>query len=483
MRRYALAFIAGAMLLATACVDEVTITVTPVSPTDTSTPRNRGTTVPGSSDTTRPEQPTATTRSTTPTTIGPASEPVPMETVIADIQSFWTKNLPEVFGEEYTALSADKIVAMEPGSPALRCDGERVRYRDVQDNAFAAPCSEGTTVVYDAAGLIPSLEDRFGPAAPAVVLAHEWGHVAQFEGNAPIDRVATYVVEQQADCFAGAWVKESGDRLGGVFSDASSLDGLIGALLDFRDVPGDNVLAADAHGSGFDRVRAFQEGYEKGVGECADYLTNPPPTTQIPFTQADIETLGNLSIDEMLPLVIGDSNYFYGKLFPGFTPITTLIALGRAGVSETTCNKTMVTAEDLVVRYCKPEGTIAYNDDLIEELHTEIGDNATGTLLGLAWAEAARQFKGKAADTSGSLTVLRQQACLTGGWFQSVLINDGSDATRAPFSFSAGDLDEAVSVFVQFGSQGRLSEPGAVFSTVAALRQGVTGGAESCGVK
>ncbi|MGE0306592.1 MAG: hypothetical protein AB7N61_03310 [Acidimicrobiia bacterium] len=478
MRRSTFAFIAGALVLASACVDDVTITVTPLSPTDTTTPS--ATTRPGST-TTEPEQSSSTNSPSTPTDTTP-SEPVPLATVIADIQSFWSDNLPGVFDQKYTPLPDARIVAMEPTTPSLRCDGERVRYRDVQDNAFAAPCSEGTTVVYDARNLLPSLEDRFGPAAPAVVLAHEWGHVAQFQGGAPIDRVATYVVEQQADCFAGAWAKGSGERLGGVFADAGSLDGLIGALLDFRDAPGDNVLAADAHGSGFDRVRAFQEGYEKGVGECADYLTNPPPTTQIPFTEADFATQGNLDFDAMLPLVIGDLNYFYGKFLPGFTPITELVALGRAGESQSTCNKTVVTADDLVVRYCKPEGTIVYNDDLIQELHTEIGDNATGTLLGLAWAEAARQFAGETPDSSGALDVLRQQACLTGGWFQSVLTNDGSDDTRDPFSFSAGDLDEAVSVFVQFGSQGRLSEPGAVFSTVAALRQGVTGGPESCGV-
>jgi hypothetical protein len=479
MRRSTLAFIAGALFLATACVDDVTISITPLSPADTTAPS--ASTRPGSA-TTEPDQSSPTTSSSTTTTIT-ASEPVPLPTVIADIQSFWNDNLPGVFDKQYTPLPDTKIVAMKPTTPSLRCDGDRVRYRDVQDNAFAAPCSEGTIVVYDADSLIPTLEDRFGPAAPAVVLAHEWGHVAQFEGGANINRVATYVVEQQADCFAGAWVKGSGERLGGVFADAGSLDGLIGALLDFRDAPGDNVLAADAHGSGFDRVRAFQEGYEKGVSECADYLTNPPPTTQIPFTQADVATQGNLDFDTMLPLVIGDLNYFYGKFLPGFTPITRLIALGRAGERQATCNKTVVKADDLVVRYCKPEGTIVYNDDLIQELHVEIGDNATGTLLGLAWAEAARQFAGKKPDSSGALDVLRQQACLTGGWFQSVLTNDGSDDTRAPFSFSAGDLDEAVRVFVQFGSQGRLSEPGAVFSTVAALRQGVTDGAQSCGVK
>ena len=60
------------------------------------------------------------------------------------------------------------------------------------------------TVNYDNQDLFPGLYKKFGAFALAQVLSHEWGHVIQTEAGTEFP--ATILAEQQADCFAGAFV-------------------------------------------------------------------------------------------------------------------------------------------------------------------------------------------------------------------------------------------------------------------------------------
>ena len=63
----------------------------------------------------------------------------------------------------------------------------------------------------------------------------------------------------------------------------------------------------DAHGSGFDRVSAFQDGYERGVAECARYEDDPPPVVAIPFGSfADRRSGGNLPIGQLIEPLVAD---------------------------------------------------------------------------------------------------------------------------------------------------------------------------------
>lgn len=76
--------------------------------------------------------------------------------------------------------------------------------------------------------------------------------------------------ELQADCFAGAWAKHAQyDKVFDVTS--GDLDGALAGILDVRDTPGKERFDRDAHGSGFDRVGAFQDGYDNGLAKCKEY--------------------------------------------------------------------------------------------------------------------------------------------------------------------------------------------------------------------
>ena len=69
-------------------------------------------------------------------------------------------------------------------------------------NAFY--CLQSNFIAYDDVALMPRLAETFGTFSVALVLAHEWGHGIQDRaGNG--DEQTVYL-EQQADCFAGAFL-------------------------------------------------------------------------------------------------------------------------------------------------------------------------------------------------------------------------------------------------------------------------------------
>src|SRR5690606_11812022 len=150
---------------------------------------------------------------------------------------------------------------------------------------------------WDRVNLIPDLQERFGSLTVGLVMAHEFAHAVQVRAGV---LGATVTLELQADCFAGAWVDDVDDRIPTFHTGADALDSAVAGLLELRDSLGVPGYDASAHGSGFDRVSAFQEGYEDGPEACATYADDPPPVVAIPFGSAtDQATGGNLPLDEL----------------------------------------------------------------------------------------------------------------------------------------------------------------------------------------
>ncbi len=48
----------------------------------------------------------------------------------------------------------------------------------------------------------------------------------------------------------------------------------------------------NAHGSGFDRVSAFQDGYDNGLERCKDYRDDEPMVLELPFSNVADEARG-----------------------------------------------------------------------------------------------------------------------------------------------------------------------------------------------
>ena len=62
---------------------------------------------------------------------------------------------------------------------------------------------------------------------------------------------------------------------------AADLDTALAGILDLRDTPGTSNIDPNAHGSGFDRVSAFQDGFDNGPGKCKDYRDDEPMVLEL----------------------------------------------------------------------------------------------------------------------------------------------------------------------------------------------------------
>ena len=145
-------------------------------------------------------------------------------------------------------------------------------YEEIAGNAFY--CGNGDFIAFDEQALLPKLREHFGEFAVGLVLAHEFGHAVQ--ARVGYDPPATVYFEQQADCVAGAWaqhVADSDDE--DVHLSSSDLDTALAGLLTLSDPSGVDGAQEGAHGNGFDRVSAFQDGFEGGAPVCAGVRERP----------------------------------------------------------------------------------------------------------------------------------------------------------------------------------------------------------------
>jgi predicted metalloprotease len=126
--------------------------------------------------------------------------------------------------------------------------------------AFYCPPEE---VIYYAPAGLATHRRRIGDFAPIVVMAHEWGHHLQtLLGTAPSPG---NTFELQADCRAGAYASDAGQRGlldPGDITEAVAMSATAGDPLGLpQDTPG-------AHGINDDRITAFMRGYLGGVEAC-----------------------------------------------------------------------------------------------------------------------------------------------------------------------------------------------------------------------
>ena len=135
------------------------------------------------------------------------------------------------------------------------------------------------TIGWDRGVLLPLLENGFGDMAVAMVFAHEYGHAIQtvmadlVHESDPF--VRKMVKEQQADCFAGTYLKWVADRKSPRFTLnlGDGLNEVLLGMLGIRDSlrgEQDPRLAGNFHGTAFERISAFQFGFRDGVKACTD---------------------------------------------------------------------------------------------------------------------------------------------------------------------------------------------------------------------
>ena len=211
------------------------------------------------------------------------------------------------------------------------------------------------------------------------------------------------LLELQADCFAGAWTRDVEEGNSEFFElTLNDLDKAVAGFLELRDGVGTAADDPAAHGTGFDRIGSFVDGYEQGVEHCAGY----PDAARRPATSwssrcpspspEDFERGGNLPLAELVPSLLEDLENFWTLLFqragprvdPGHRPRPDRPRRRRGGVRRRDLPRRRARERVLLLRRLR---TRIYIDDvnLIPTLN-EIGDYAVATEIARQYAFAAQ---------------------------------------------------------------------------------------------
>ena len=217
------------------------------------------------------------------------------------------------------------VIAGRPGVQDPACQGERVRYADVATATRSTAC-ESNFIAYDDVALFRDLARHVRPVlgrarARARVGPRDPGPCRERRRSRPIYK------ELQADCFAGACTRPRRRRR----QRRSTLEAgrprsvARGAARCSATRPGTSPDDPSAHGSAFDRVSAFQDGFESGAEQCADLLRDAAGRSWR-FRSRTLEEADERGRDprprRSIPLTVDLLNDFYSQVEPSYVPLS-----------------------------------------------------------------------------------------------------------------------------------------------------------------
>jgi predicted metalloprotease len=398
-----------------------------------------------------------------------------VEATTRSLRKYWTDEMPRIYGQRFRELRGG-IQAKTESSRAWSCGGQRVTYDEMKGNAFYCGGPRDDYIAYDAGFLLPQLNEQFGSLTPSVVLAHEFGHAIQ--ARADVD-APSVVRELQADCFAGAWVafaQRSSD--GPVTVAASALDSSVRALPALRDLPGTAATNPQAHGLAFDRVNAYQTGYEDDAERCAQFPRGDVVVTELPFdTVAEAQSGGNLPYRDTVHFAVDSLDGYWPAALPGLGAGTTWQDPDPTSVGDRPlprCPGDEGYDPAAVAAYCASSNDVVWSDATLVQVHAALGDVGAASALSLAWARSGQV---QAGIPDSGITAQLQQVCATGAWLASLGPN------YSAVSLSPGDIDEGLFAALSPLAPGQTKEvEGSSFERADAYRKGLLGGLEKCAV-
>ena len=191
-------------------------------------------------------------------------------TVSEDIDRFYRRSLRIEGKDDYSRPDYETFAEPTESpcfSPTL--DGSPPDRNDLRDPGVGpAYCGADERILVDAPWMLTYIIPRAGDVALAAILAHESGHHLQdltgwnrgFDYGDPKD---TFIAEQQADCLSGSYIRSTALR--GIYreSDVDAVRALMNDIGGFE--------AGVDHGTGEERVDAFNLGYDDGFDACGLY--------------------------------------------------------------------------------------------------------------------------------------------------------------------------------------------------------------------
>jgi predicted metalloprotease len=273
------------------------------------------------------------------------------------------------------------------------------------------------------------------------------------------------------------------------FDDEDIRTGLI-ALVAVRDPIGASVLDPGGHGSAFDRIGAFQEGFNGGADSCVGLIDKPLPLLPNEFTVGsdalnDGDSRYGWEADDIMDLLARDlAGHWPVQASSGAsTPAPTLRPVTDPHSDNCGDPETMVIFGAV---YCPTSNEVLFDEELGRVLYDDFGDFAVGYVVGLAYAEAAQTAMGS--TLAGEARALASD-CLVGAWIATRIPGFDSGVTGTSpqqadaqaLTVSPGDLDEAVQTALVVGDPGLEDNlEGSAFEKIGAMRRGVINGIEAC---
>jgi len=399
---------------------------------------------------------------------------------VSDIEDFWETVYPETFDDDFTPVK--ELISWD----ADGYQNQEFCGQDTYGLANAGYCFADHTIGWDRGELLPELKDNFGDIAVANVLAHEYGHAIQRQAKLKKKDAPTLVAEQQADCFAGAymrWVAEDNSPRF-TLSTGDGLNNVLAAMISFSDPllsEDEYAPGANEHGSAFERITAFQFGFTDGAASCAaiDAKEIAQRRGDLPVELQQDQT-GEWPVSEESVKAIVEA---LETLFSPADP-------PELSLDAESANDCPDARPSPPVSFCPANNTIAVDMSALDALGTPSGqsrdggvvsgDNTAYSVLVSRYMLALQHERG--GMTLNSAEAALRTACLTGvattKMTEAVTTSDGNTV-----ALTAGDLDEAVSGLLTNGLaasdvNGETVPSG--FSRMDAFRIGVLGDEDRC---
>ncbi|MGY1609621.1 neutral zinc metallopeptidase [Geodermatophilus sp. SYSU D00700] len=393
---------------------------------------------------------------------------------VADVLTWWEQTSPQLYGADFDGVDGG-VWSIDPDEtdpadlPGGDCFSDDLA--DLAENAYY--CGDDDAVVYDRAWLADLARD-YGPFMVAETMAHEIAHAVQAQAGLDAPSI---VAETQAECFAGAWTRWVVDgNAAHVAVRPDELDPYLLSYVYFGDPPGSPPDAEDAHGSLFDQLSAFQEGYADGARVCTAFDESRLYTQQEsdPARDAGDRTHGEVvaASDDVLDAFWEQAT---GTGFPGTEALGGRLA--EPDVRATDGGTCAGRDEDADLLYCPADGSVRYDSaGLLAPAHDDVGDFAVPALLALPYALAVRDQRGLTVDGPAAVSAA---ACATGWLTRETFLGEVDGARQ----LAPGDVDEAALALLRYaGDPAVVASAGlSDFELLDAFRRGFVDGGDRCG--
>ena len=400
---------------------------------------------------------------------------------VDDLQDYWTTELPALYGVDYRKIPdvEDHRLHVDVEDPAVRTRAGALQGR--RRNAFY--CNAGKFVAYDDENLFPQLDKEFGDFTIALTLAHEWGHAVQDQAGITGPTIA---LEQQADCFAGAWVRHVGDG-----------DRRVSACTRATSTPASPGSSRSATRPGAIRPPTGPTGARSTASARSRRATTAAPSAA--------RTSRQPARAHRHPVHRRDRRSPRGQTCPtgrsSRSPPRTSTPTGRGCSTDyqsvehvspydpnqalPVCDGQQAAAVPQAVNgiaYCGETRTIAFDHRLLPDVYDRSGDFGVAVVIAAEWAVAMQQDQG----VTGDPKAWSSSRAASPGRGRATWSRGGHNPDGKGLTLSAGDLDEAIQSFLIFRDTDKISAgTGATaFENVDAFRlgffQGESAASTSC---